>query len=244
MNNKKLNKLKNIGCSLILTATSISTANAGVIISATHAVVNSGGGTWQESGYIENTYNQAGLYDNYQSGVTDFDSYIASSPFHTSDFNDNEWFSTLGSGAAPVSASVTYDLGSFNNINAVALWNEESAGIAILDLFGSLDGVNFFSLANGLMPNDNPFDVNQPNADYRYSPEVFSLNAANLRYIRFDMSGCPDDNQPVEYQFCSIGEVAFRTTDVPEPSVLAMLCVGLMGFGRKWNQKTKCINHG
>ena len=202
---------------------------ANVIISAVDAIVNYGGGTWEESGYIDNTFNQAGLYNNYIDGVTDFDSYIATMPFHTSDFNGYEWFSLLGNGTAPMAASVTYDLGRVTNINALALWNEESAGIAILNLFGSLDNVNFFSLASDLMPQDNLFDVTQPNADYRYSPEFFALTDTNLRYVRFDMSGCPDENQPAAYQFCSIGEVAFRTIDVPEPSMLAIWALGFMG---------------
>jgi hypothetical protein len=231
MKKQQVMTYKKLLVGLVLSASLFCTAEAGVIISASKASVNYGGGTWQESGYIEDTYNQAGLYDKYISGVTDFDSYIASSPFHTSDYNSYEWFSVLGNGSAPMAASVTYYLGGPTKIDGLALWNEESAGIAILDLFGSSDGVNFFSLASDLRPRDNPFDVNAPNADYRYSPEVFSFTDTNLQYVRFDMSGCPDDNQPVEYQFCSIGEVAFRASDVPEPGSIILLSVGLMGMG-------------
>jgi hypothetical protein len=42
---------------------------------------------------IENTINQSGLSLGYESGVTDFDSYLASKPEHTSNAKGNEWFS-------------------------------------------------------------------------------------------------------------------------------------------------------
>lgn len=197
-------------------------AQAGPIVSAIGANINSGFGYQDVDNDIANTYNQAGLYDLYQANITDFDSYIASNPFHTSDYNNHEWFSAF------TATSVTYDLGRSIDINALALWNEESAGIATFDLLGSTDGNQFFSLAAGLLPADNYFDENSPNADYRYLPEVFNFESTNLQYIRLDISACRALKG--SYDICSIGELAFRATDVPEPMSLSLVSLGLLGL--------------
>jgi hypothetical protein len=207
---------------VILTGLFHPSVQAGPIISAVGATINSGPGYVDVDNDIANTYNQAGLYDMYLDNVTDFDSYMASNPFHTSDYNNNEWFS------AHTATSVTYDLGRVVGIDALALWNEESAGIAIFNLLGSIDGNDFFSLADGLLPTDNYFNEDLPNADYRYLPEVFSFEAANLQYIRLDISGCRALKGT--YDICSIGEVAFRAADVPEPAVLTLFSLGLFGL--------------
>lgn len=196
--------------------------SAGPIISATDAIINSGASYPDVDNDIVNTYNQAGLYDQYIDNVTDFDTYIASAPYHTSDYNNQEWFSD-----GP-DVSVTYDLGRLVNVNALALWNEETTGINIFDLFGSNDGVDFYNLASNLTPTDNPFDFDRPNEDYRYLPDRFNFESSYLQYLRFDISGCHDDTNT--FNFCSIGEVAFRVTDVPEPEPLAIFCLGLLAI--------------
>lgn len=197
-------------------------AHAGPITGAIKATINSGGNFADVDNNISNSLNQSGLYDTYLDNVTDFDNYLATRPFHSSDYNNQEWFS------AHSTASITYDLGRLVDVDAVALWNEESAGIKYLDLFGSVNGTDFFSLAMGLSPTDNPFDQNQPSADYRYSAEVFKFSAFNLQYVRFDISGCLNDTNL--YGLCSIGEVAFRTADIPEPGTFALLSAGFIGL--------------
>lgn len=194
-----------------------STAQGQAIVGAVDGVINSGGPGF---GSLANTWNQSGLLSNYVSGVTDFDTYIASNPMHTWIFSCCEWFSNENA----TSASVTYDLGLTQGINALALWNEESSGIGLLDLYGSSDGINFFSLSLGLTPFDNP------HGDFDYPAEVFSFSSANVRYIRFDMSNCPQPDS--DFQACAIGEVAFRTANVvPEPATYAMLLPGLIAVG-------------
>lgn len=198
--------------SALMLMTSVS-ASAATIISAQSAVVNSGGPGF---GSIANTHNKSGLSSTYTSGVTDFDTYIASNPIHNFVFSGNEWFSS------GLTAQVTYDLGSIFGIDRLALWNEDISGIGTLDLSASTDGITFASLGsfNPIVGADN----------LSYSAQVFNFTAANARYVRFGMSGCP--TKAGNFQACAIGEVAFRTAEVsgavPEPATWAFM---LMGFG-------------
>lgn len=195
----------------------IGSVQAGAIVSATSATINSGGPGF---GSINDTLNQNGLNSGYVSGVTDFDTYIGSNPSHSSQFSGFEWFSNQGSS----SASVTYNLGSSMSINAVALWNEEAAGIGSLNLLYSTDGINFTSLASNLNPTDNP-PFPAP-----YFADVFAFGAVTAQYIRFDASACPQ--QPAGFDSCAIGEVAFRQGNaVPEPSSAALAGFALLMAG-------------
>ena len=193
-------------------------AHAGPIISATSAVIDSGGPGF---GTLTETFNQAGLLSGYTSGVTDFDTYLATNPLHTTTFGGFEWFSNEGS----TSAVVTYNLGSAQVIDALALWNEESSGIGLLSLLTSLDGITFTPLLNDVVPTDNPIPPET------YGADIFSFAALSAQFIRFEMGDCP---QPVPGSFasCAIGEVAFRASQiqVPEPASFAIFGLGLAGL--------------
>ena len=66
-----------------------STIVAPVTAVATSQFISSSGNNYS----IINTINQSGLSLHYISGQTDFNSYLASKPKHTSNANGNEWFS-------------------------------------------------------------------------------------------------------------------------------------------------------
>lgn len=189
-------------------------ANA-AIVSAVSGVINSGG---PGNGTLTETFNQSGLSANYTSGVTNFDAFVATTT-HTPTFAGFEWFGNEGTDTA----SVTYDLGSVVKIDKMALWNEESAGIGLLDLLFSTDGTTFSSLLSGLTPTDNPLAI--------YLADVFSFAATDLRYVRMDMSQCPQAD-PGTFPACAIGEVAFnQVAVVPVPAAGLLLLGALGGLG-------------
>jgi hypothetical protein len=192
-----------IACASFATA-----ASAGLIRSPVDAAINVGG---PGAGAISNTLDQAGLSAGFASGVTDFDAYIASNPTHTFVFPGFEWFSDPGT-----SAQVTYDLGALYSIDKLALWNEESGGIGLLDLFYSDDGITFSGLASGLLPTDNILAA--------YRADVFTFGAVNGRYVRFDMSGCSSPFPAVAPRCESARSPSRRAFPSPYPNRALRCC--------------------
>lgn len=207
---------KKFGTAAALSVALLSSAQAGVIVSAVGAEIISGGPGF---GNIADTHNLFGLFEDYISGVTDFDTYLASEPIHSFEFEDYEWFSNTGS----TSAVVSYDLGSVRNLLGMALWNEDAAGVGSLNILGSTDGVNWQTLVTGASPTDSVAEAN-------YGADVFSWNATNARFIKLEMSNCPQGSG-TGFQACGLGEVAFNAAPVPEASTFAMGAIGLTMLG-------------
>ena len=191
-------------------------------VGAVGATIDAGGPGF---GGIAVTYDQSGLSQNYVSGVTDFDSFVASTT-HDFIYSAGEWFSNSGTTAA----TVTYDLGIVRQIDKMALWNEDYSGIRSLDLFVSTDGVSFSALLEDLAPTNNVSLLD-------YAADVFSFQTTAFRYIRLAASGCPQDfdsdgagHEP--FNACAIGEVAFNEiAPIPLPGAGILLIGSLGGLG-------------
>ena len=171
---------------------------------------------------IGNTINQSGLSSSFVSGVTDFDTYLATNPTHSVAAFNNEWFTESGIH----SAQVDYNLGAIYNIDKLALWNEEFSGLGAFNLLVSSDNVNFSSLLSNIMPTNNPIGSD-------YLAQVFLLGTA-AQYIRLDITNCPQAGGG--FDGCGIGEVAFSVNQdnpsaVPVPAALPLMASGLAAFG-------------
>ena len=235
-------------------------ANSGVILSPVDAVAGSTNNTTVINGVsdfdIRWAINQGGLYDTFDSGVSDFDTYMATNPLHNFLPNRNEWFGAL---KGPILVGpgglfggwrpdwAVFDLGAVYEIDRIALWAEEIGGFSSADVSISTNNVDFTEVLT-INPTDNPFMPvsgagTPPNHAYDYGADIFGFNSVvSAQYIRLDMQ-CVQPNGT--YAGCSMGEIAFSVAsyDIPEPSVIALMGAGLAGFGfaRRRRQAKKIL---
>lgn len=194
-------------------------AGAAVIFEPTGVRVESGGPGF---GSPSDTIDQSGLLTRYRSGVSDFDAYVASRPLHDPDFRF-EWFSNENTSAA----SLVFDLGAPRAVDGVAYWNEDAAGAGRVDFLGSLDGAAFFTLLAGATLTNNPL-VGENGVPY--APDVFRFPERTARFVRVQLSGCPQPEGGAEFPSCSIGEIAFRVESpapVPAPAAAILFAPAL-----------------
>jgi hypothetical protein len=121
---------------LAVLLTAVSPASAETVVLSAQSVVASpppvGGFTFTE------TINQSGLSPGYVSGVTNYATYIGSSPIHTRNNFPPNYAATF----TTPPANVDYDLGSTYLIDRLAFWNYpfmSPGGVTSFDVFTSND---------------------------------------------------------------------------------------------------------
>lgn len=184
-------------------------ASASIMVGPTSATTTAG-----ESYSLDYSFDQSGLSANYTSGVTDFDSFTATTT-HTS--RPGTDYVSYGFG------SVTYDLGQSYLIEDVAFWNfgggfaNPDFAVTAFDLHGDATFLGNYnpSLGGGL-------------------PDIFSFGPIWAQTFQIDIISSGGASG------FGIGEVAFgASTPVPEPASMLLFGAGLAGLvGTRMRKKS------
>ena len=186
---------------------------------------------------IRYAINQGGLSTAFESGVTDFDTYLGSSPMHDYLPAYQEWFGAnkgFGGGTTIVYPrdTLVFDLGTVYELDRFALWQEENGGVRSATISISTDNIDFTEVLSITVPG-NPYDPDQSYQPetYNYGADVFSFtDVVSAQYLQFDLV-CPSGNSV--YAGCSLGEIAFSvpSSSAPEPGSFAILGLGALVLG-------------
>jgi hypothetical protein len=178
----------------------------------------SGSTTMGEAFPLSHMFDETGLSATYINGMTDFDSFVATTTHDSEPGND--WVSTTTSG------TTTLDLGAAFSIDRIAVWN-----------FGGLGGNTFFSTTaftllssnNALFLTSTVLGTFHPSVFATLNPaQVFAFAPTTAQFFRlqsFSSNGAPS---------LGLGEIAFRTTPaVPEPATLLLFGTGLAAWAAR-----------
>jgi hypothetical protein len=166
-----------------------------------------------------NTINQSGMAATYVSGVTDFNSFVTSTPTSGGANGSNVWFSSSGL----TTGFFDFNLGGTYTIQAFALWTDpQSAG----------QGVKTFNL---VAANNPSFTSSTLLGSYIASTgpgvgneaanvgQIFNFAAISASYVRMEVFSNYGSTS-----FTGISEAAFGVVSVSEPSTAVLLIAGLL----------------
>ena len=180
---------------------------AGVIIGPVSATSNRGAVT----NTPENAINQSGLTANYVSGVTDFDSFAA-----TSSFGLGPTF--LAAGTAP-GTTLDMDLGGVFTIDGIGYWGTFTNG--------SVTNYNLTTSLNSDFSDSTDLGDFTASA-FTFNKQVGSFAPTDAQFVRLTVNSAFNNSFGATF-----GEVAFRgesAAAVPEPSSLALMALGTAGI--------------
>ena len=161
---------------------------------------------------------QSGLSVGYINGVADFDTYLAMNPTHDST-SDNFWFQS-----GVTSGNFDLDLGGSFNIESMALWNDQhDAAVNSFTLLAD-DNSSFSSPTNlGNLTANQAADISAVPA------QRFDFASTSASHVRIQI------NSTHGFNGISIGEVAFNSSAVPEPSSFLFLgLIASVGIAYRW----------
>ncbi|BCG62844.1 MAG: hypothetical protein methR_P0507 [Methyloprofundus sp.] len=198
------------------------TVNAGVVISP--SIIN---GPSAAAGNVNGLINQSGLSSTYISGITDFNSYLATNPTHI-DVASN--ISRGYASVTPFPVNLDLDFGLSYTITDAVLWNwnwATTAGTDQFEVFSSIDAT-FSTLTSLGTFNMNEVASNNTAANH----QLFDLTDISTQYLRVALQS----NHGFSGGSSGVGlvEMAFGaeapTTSAPTPSAIALLGLGIAGL--------------
>jgi hypothetical protein len=204
------------------------------LITSVSSVVSNSLGEWSVAGNgITNAINQSGLSQTYVSGVTDLSVYSTQSPTHQSLIGSTFFVSN---GGTPF-GNIDFDLGNTLNIKSLLLWQATRfppEQVRNFTVFSSTD-VNFSTTTNvgSFTASANAFNSAAP-------LQRFDLVDTNARFVRLQIQSNYGSS------FTDIGELAFGTTAVPEPSSLILIglatTIGAVRHRKKLIKRSSHLN--